>query len=84
MQKVVIYTAVPCGYCRAAKGFFDQQGIQYEEIDLTGNRDARLEIAERTGQRTVQQIYVGDTHVGGYTDLVALASSGELDSLLAD
>jgi len=83
MQKVVIYTAVPCGYCRAAKGFFEQQGIPFEEIELTGSRDKRLALAERTGQRTVPQIFVGDTHVGGYTDLVSLASSGQLDDLLA-
>lgn len=82
MNKVLIYTAVPCGYCTAAKGFFEKQGIPYEEVDLTGDRDARMGLIERTGQRTVPQIFVGETHVGGYTDLVALASAGELQALL--
>jgi glutaredoxin 3 len=83
MSKVVIYTAVPCGYCRAAKSFFDQREIGYDEVDLTGDRDARMDLAQRSGQRTVPQIFIGETHVGGYTDLVALASSGKLEGLLA-
>lgn len=83
MSKVVIYTAVPCGYCRAAKSFFDQRDIGYEEVDMTGDRDARIDLAQRSGQRTVPQIFIGETHVGGYTDLVALASAGKLEGLLA-
>ena len=82
MNPVVIYTSVPCGYCNAAKSFFNQRDIPYTEIDLTGDRDARVALAQRAGQRTVPQIYIGDTHVGGYTDLVALASAGKLEPLL--
>ena len=83
MTPVRIYTAVPCGYCNAAKAFFADNGIPYEEIDLTGDRDARMALLERTGQRTVPQIFVGEPHVGGYTDLIALARSGGLQGLLA-
>ncbi|MCP4807649.1 MAG: glutaredoxin 3 [Proteobacteria bacterium] len=82
MTPVRIYTAVPCGYCSAAKGFFKDNDIAYEEIDLTGDRDARMDLIQKTGQRTVPQIFIGDTHVGGYTDLIALARSGGLQPLL--
>ncbi len=82
VSPVVIYTAVPCGYCSAAKRFFEGQEIPYMEIDLTGNRDARMDLMRRTGQRTVPQIFVGDTHIGGYSDLVALHGQGGLEPLL--
>jgi len=79
---VRIYTAVPCGYCSAAKRFFDERGVEYDEVDLTGDYDARAALLEATGQRTVPQIFIGDMHVGGYTDLIALARGGRLDQLL--
>lgn len=82
MSDVTIYTAVPCGYCAAAKSFFDSRGITYTEIDLTGRREERLALLQRTGQRTVPQIFIGEVHVGGYTDLRALASRGGLEPLL--
>lgn len=82
MTPVRIYTAVPCGYCSAAKAFFQDNDIPYEEVDLTGDRDARMALIQRSGQRTVPQIYIGETHVGGYTDLIALARSGDLQPLL--
>ena len=82
MAPVVIYTAVPCGYCSAAKRFFEQRSIEYMEIDLTGNRPARMDLMQKTGQRTVPQIFIGDTHVGGYSDLVALHGQGGLEPLL--
>lgn len=81
-SKVVIYTAVPCGYCSAAKRFFKAEDIAYQEIDLTGDHAQRMDLMQRSGQRTVPQIFVGDTHVGGYTDLVALHREGRLDPLL--
>lgn len=84
MAAVRIYTTTYCGYCTAAKRFFQQvKGVEYEEIDLTGDSAARVELAERTGQRTVPQIFIGDTHVGGYTDVRALDARGGLDPLLA-
>ncbi|MCB9796811.1 MAG: glutaredoxin 3 [Alphaproteobacteria bacterium] len=84
MNKVTIYTAVPCGYCSAAKRFFQARDIAFEEIDLTGDYEARHKLLERTRQRTVPQIFIGETHVGGYSDLIALHGQGGLDPLLAD
>lgn len=83
MQAVRIYSTQWCPYCTAAKRFFNQRGVPFEEVDLTEDDEGRVELGRRTGQRTVPQIFIGDTHVGGYTDLVALASAGRLDPLLA-
>jgi glutaredoxin 3 len=84
MPEVIIYTTTYCSYCNAAKQFLSKvKKVPYREIDLTGNEDARLQLTERTGQKTVPQIFVGDTHVGGYTDMRALDAAGGLDPLLA-
>ena len=82
MQSVTIYTTPTCGYCAAAKSLLRSKGVAYEEIDASGNA-VRAEMMQRTGRRTVPQIYVGETHVGGYDDLSALDRAGRLDPLLA-
>lgn len=80
---VRIYTTTYCGFCTAAKRYFEQvKGVTYEEINLTSSPDERRRLAEQTGQRTVPQIFVGDTHIGGFTDLRALDARGGLDPLL--
>ena len=73
-----VYTAVPCGYCRAAKNLLESLGLAYNEVDLTHDREQRLALMEKTGQRTVPQIFVGDTHVGGFMELRALHLAGGL------
>lgn len=83
MPHVRIYTSAWCGYCNAAKRFLTQaKGVTFEEIDLTGKPEERAWLASTTGQRTVPQIFIGDTPIGGYTDMRALDASGELDELL--
>ena len=85
MPDIVIYTAGFCAYCVAAKRFLRQKkNVEFREIDLTSDPDARLALATRTGQRTVPQIFIGDRHIGGYTDLRALDAAGELDPLLTE
>ena len=85
MASVQMYTTRSCGYCRAAKAFLERhKGVEVEEIDLTTDPEARRALAARTGQRTVPQIFVGEHHVGGYTDLRALDAAGGLDPLLAE
>ncbi|RMF98470.1 MAG: glutaredoxin 3 [Gammaproteobacteria bacterium] len=79
---VVMYTQAFCGYCMAARRLLKRKGIDFEEIDVTMDADRRREMMERSGRRTVPQIFVGDTHVGGYDDLAALDAAGELDALL--
>lgn len=82
MAHVRIYTTDYCGYCNAAKRFLADRKVAFEEIDVSGDDAARVDLTQRTGQRTVPQIFVGDTHVGGYTDMVALDRAGKLQPLL--
>jgi glutaredoxin 3 len=83
MQPVRIYTTNYCGYCVRAKDFLSRKGVSYEEIDVTGNDEMRARLVEMSGgMRTVPQIFIGDTHVGGYTDLVKLDGEGKLQPLL--
>ncbi len=82
MKPVTIYSTTFCSYCRAAKSFLTQKRVPFTEVDLTGNDAGRDALVERSGRRTVPQIYIGDTHVGGYDDLRALDRAGGLDALL--
>jgi glutaredoxin 3 len=80
---VTIYTRQFCGYCTMAKRYLTEvKGVAFTEVDLTGDNAGRADLAQRTGQSTVPQIFVGETHVGGYTDMRALDASGGLDPLL--
>jgi glutaredoxin 3 len=83
MQPVTIYTTPICSYCVAAKRFLDKKGVPYTEVDVSGDDDRRRWLVEATGQRTVPQIFVGETSVGGYTDLRALDERGGFEPLLA-
>lgn len=83
MARVVMYKTAYCPYCRMAEQYLTQvKGVEVEQIDLSNDPQGRLDLMERTRQRTVPQIFVGDTHVGGYTDMRALDAKGELDPLL--
>jgi glutaredoxin 3 len=84
MPTVTIYTTPICPYCLRAKGLLKRKNINFTEIDVSDD-DAKREamMARARGQRTVPQIFVGDTHVGGSDDLHALESAGKLDVLLA-
>ena len=83
MAKVEIYTSPFCGFCYRAKGLLEDKGVDFNEIDITFHPSKKTEMLERAnGQRTVPQIFVGETHVGGCDDLYALESRGELDGLL--
>jgi len=83
MPRVRMYKSTPCPYCTAAYRFLTEvKGVDVEQIDLSGDMAARMDLMHRTGQRTVPQIFIGDVHVGGYDDLRALDRRGELDPLL--
>jgi glutaredoxin 3 len=84
MPKVVIYSTPYCPYCLMAKRLLSKKGVAYEDIDVSGNWELRDKLVEMSGGRmTVPQIWIGDTHVGGYDDLSALEREGKLDALLA-
>jgi len=82
--EVVIYTKFGCGYCFRAKRLLDGKGVAYTEHDVTMGGPQRDEMLARAPMaRTVPQIFVGRTHVGGSDDLSELEHSGKLDALLA-
>ncbi len=83
MQTVKMYTTQVCPYCNRAKQILKSKGVeQIEEIRVDVKPDERIRMMEITGQRTVPQIFIGATHVGGHDDLVALDRRGDLMPLL--
>ena len=82
MKSVKVYTTPYCPFCVRAKRLLERKGVAYEEIDVASDDMARAQLAERTGRRTVPQIFIGDAHVGGSDDLHALEEQGKLDALL--
>ena len=83
MSAVRMYTTQVCPYCLRAKALLQQRGVQQiEEIRVDLDPAQRNHMMEITGRRTVPQIFIGDTHVGGHDDLVALDGRGELVPLL--
>ena len=84
MKTVEIYTSPLCGFCHAAKRLLVDKGVSFAEIDLSRELARRSEMVQRAkGGRTVPQIFVGGTHVGGCDELYALERGGKLDTLLA-
>lgn len=83
MAKIEIYTTPTCPYCHAAKSLLADKGADYTEITVL-DPDLRAAMTERAhGRRTVPQIFIGETHVGGYDDMAALDRAGGLDELLS-
>ncbi len=84
MPKVEIYTGMLCGYCYQAKAIFAKKQVAVEEISVGFHPAKRAEMIQRTkGRRTVPQIFINDRHIGGYDELYALESAGDLDRILA-
>ena len=81
--KVTIYLTETCSYCGAARMLLTKKGVRYEERVVSRDPGLRDEMVERTGSTSVPQIFVGNTHVGGFDELYSLDTSGELDKLLA-
>jgi glutaredoxin 3 len=83
MPAVKMYTTAVCPYCIRAKQILNAKGVaQIEEVRIDTDPQARAHMMEITGRRTVPQIFIGDTHVGGCDDLVALDAKGGLMPLL--
>lgn len=83
MSKIEVYGTATCPYCLRAKTLLDRKGVAYEEIRVDKQRGSRDEMESRANGRTsVPQIFIDDRHIGGYDDMAALDSSGELDPLL--
>jgi len=84
MAKVEIYTKAFCPYCARALRLLNEKGAEIEEYDITMGGPKRTEMSERApGARTVPQIFINGTHIGGSDDLIALDKAGKLDALLS-
>jgi glutaredoxin 3 len=83
MTNITIYTTRSCGFCYAAKALLTKKGLSFDEIDVSADPAARQRMMLRTnGRRSVPQIFIGETHVGGNEDLYELERRGGLDPLL--
>jgi len=82
--RVLMYTTAVCPYCIRAKRLLTERGVtMIEEVRVDLDPERRDEMMQKTNRRTVPQIYIGETHVGGCDDLYALDAAGELPALLA-
>ena len=79
---VVMYTTNWCPYCDRARRLLSAKNVTIEEVDVESAPEKRAEMQQRSGRRTVPQIFIGETHVGGSDDLLALEDAGKLDALL--
>jgi glutaredoxin 3 len=82
--KVQIYATSWCPYCSRARQLLVAKGVEIEEIDVEARPEAREEMVVRSGRRTVPQIFINQTHIGGCDDLIALNDAGGLDPLLQE
>jgi glutaredoxin 3 len=84
MANVEIYTWKTCPFCIRAKGLLDDKGVDYTEYAIDGDDAARNKMADRSnGRRSLPQIFINDSHIGGCDDIHALDATGKLDVLLA-
>ena len=82
MNTITLYTSALCGYCVAARNFLKQRGLDYREIRVDLDPEARRRMRDLSQRTSVPQIFVGDHHVGGYQDLIALDRAGGFTPLL--
>jgi glutaredoxin 3 len=83
MNTVTLYTTETCPYCRSAKSLLAGKGITMREINVQREPGKLEEMISRSGRRSVPQIFIGDTHIGGFDDLAKLDRQGRLMSMLA-
>jgi glutaredoxin 3 len=83
MKRVLVYSTQICPYCVRAKHLLKSRGIAFEEIDVSGDAEARARLVEMTGRRTVPQIFIGEEAIGGFDELAALDRKGELAAKVA-
>lgn len=82
LPAVIMYTTSWCPYCERARALLARKNVTISEIDVEAVPEKRAEMQQKSGRRTVPQIFIGETHVGGSDDLHALEAAGKLDALL--
>jgi len=84
-NKIIVYTSDNCSFCTQAKKLLQSKGLNFDEFNIQRDENSRSEMLEKSnGMRTVPQIFINDTHVGGYSELSAIVASGDLNNLLID
>jgi glutaredoxin 3 len=83
MKEIVVYSTEPCGFCARVKGLLRSYGLEFTEIDLTGDPQGRIELVQRTGMMTFPQVTIDGELVGGFSETLAAAETGRLEELLA-
>lgn len=84
MSHVTIYTRPYCSFCFRAVSLLEKKGVAFTEIEAGFDPEKRAEMVERSGRSTFPQIFVGDRHIGGCDEIMALERDGKLDPLLKD
>ena len=84
MKPVTVYSTRVCPYCVRAKALLDSKHIPYTEVLVDVDRERLAEMLQKSGRRTVPQIFVGDQHLGGCDELYALDHQGKLDALISN
>ena len=84
MPKVLMYATAACPFCQSAERLLVSKGVQIDKIRVDLEPDRRAEMQQKSGRRTVPQIWIGERHIGGCDDLYALERAGKLDPLLAE
>jgi len=82
-QAIVMYVKATCPFCVAARNLLRSKNVDWNEVPIDREPDKRAEMIDRSGRRTVPQIFIGDRHVGGFDDLKALDEEGALDRVLS-
>jgi len=83
MAEVIIYTSAACAYCMQAKRLFDEKNVEYQELRIDEEPQHAADMFEKSGRKSVPQIFINDQHIGGFDELDALDKEGGLDPLLA-
>ena len=84
MPKVLMYTTAACPFCQSAERLLVSKGVPIDKIRVDLEPQRRVEMQQKSGRRTVPQIWIGSRHIGGCDDLYALDRAGKLDPLLAE
>lgn len=84
MPIVQMYATAFCPYCVRARRLLKRKGVEFDEIRVDKDQEQMRTMIQRSRRTTVPQIFIGDRHIGGYDDMVALDQDGKLDPLLGD
>ena len=79
MKHIEVYSTINCPWCVRAKALLQNKGLDYQEINISTDAARTLEMVERSGRRTVPQIFIDDESIGGFDELSALNQTGKLD-----